>query len=42
MTCWTHFEYNFDLDHDNSKESVFAILNNVGDGTRFMEILVIQ
>ncbi|MGB9747447.1 MAG: RagB/SusD family nutrient uptake outer membrane protein [Bacteroidales bacterium] len=29
-----HFEYNFDLDHDNGKESVFAIQNNINDGTR--------
>lgn len=29
-----HFEYNFDVTYDNGKESVFAIQNNIGDGTR--------
>jgi hypothetical protein len=30
----TKFEDNFDVAYDNGKESVFAIQNNVGDGTR--------
>ena len=30
----TNFEDNFDVTHDNGKESVFAIQNNIGDGSR--------